>query len=70
MPPKSNHLLGEQYFDPSLFPFIYPTSDVVVPKLGEAVEDICFKKKSKQITKKNKAVVGNSSQRYRPYFRT
>lgn len=49
--------------------FLYPTSDMVVPNLRGAVEDTCLKKTSKQI-KKNKAVLGNTSQRYRPNFRT
>lgn len=51
-PPKNTYLMeNSNLFDPSFFPFIYlpvschsTVSDVVVPKIGEAIEEKCFEK--------------------------
>lgn len=60
MPPRNTPLLeNSNLFDPSLSPFTYPpvschpaASNVVVPKLGGAIEDKCLKKQRKQRTER------------------
>lgn len=55
-PLKNTHLLGNSnLFSPSVFPFIYlpvscksTTNDLVVPEIGEAIEDKLKQTKTKK----------------------